>query len=141
MIRFMHPAKRQLAENILNIPQKRALKKLIGFLYPEEINNVFNAVDLTKKQGMRDYTILHLLFDSGARASEITTLELDYFDHRNKTLAILGKGNRYRLINLWPKTTVNGHEEVSHLWSSKLSHTDSFYKFSLFLFFSFPFNL
>lgn len=105
MIRFMHPAKRQLAENILNIPQKRALKKLIGFLYPEEINKVFDAVDLTKKQGMRDYTILHLLFDSGARASEIATLELDYFDHRNKTLAILGKGNRYRLINLWPKTT------------------------------------
>jgi len=105
MIRFMHPTKRQLAENILNIPQKRALKKLIGFLYPEEINKVFNAVDLTKEQGMRDYTILHLLFDSGARASEIATLELDYFDHRNKTLAILGKGNRYRLINLWPKTT------------------------------------
>jgi site-specific recombinase XerD len=101
----MHPAKRQLAENILNIPQKRALKKLIGFWYPEEINKVFDAVDLTKKQGMRDYTILHLLFDSGARASEIATLELDYFDHRNKTLAILGKGNRYRLINLWPKTT------------------------------------
>jgi site-specific recombinase XerD len=105
MIRFMHPTKRQLAENILNIPQKRALKKLIGFLYPEEINKVFNAVDLTKKEGMRDYTILHLLFDSGARASEIATLEINYFDHRNKTLAILGKGNRYRLINLWSKTT------------------------------------
>ena len=105
MIRFMYPDKRQLAENILNIPQKRALKKLIGFMYPEEINKVFNAVDLTKKEGMRDYTILHLLFDSGARASEIATLELDYFDHKNKTLAILGKGNRYRLINLWTKTT------------------------------------
>ncbi len=53
---------------------------------------------------MRDYTILHLLFDSGARASEIATLNLDYFDHQNKILAIPGKGNRYRLINLWPKT-------------------------------------
>ena len=73
-------------------------------MYPEEINKVFNAVDLTKKEGMRDYTILHLLFDSGARASEIATLNLDYFYHQNKTLAILGKGNRYRLINLWPKT-------------------------------------
>ena len=104
MIRFMYPDKRQLAENILNIPQKRALKNLIGFLYPEEISKVFKAVDLTQKEGMRDYTILHLLFDSGARASEIATLNLDYFDHQNKTLAILGKGNRYRLINLWPKT-------------------------------------
>jgi len=104
MVRFMYPDKRQIAENILNIPQKRALKKLIGFLYPKEIKKVFNAVDLNKKEGMRDYTILHLLFDSGARASEIATLNLDYFDHQNKTLAILGKGNRYRLINLWPKT-------------------------------------
>ncbi len=104
MVRFMYPDKRQLAENILNIPQKRALKKIIGFLYPKEIKKVFNAVDLSKKEGMRDYTILHLLFDSGARASEIATLNLDYFDHQNKTLAILGKGNRYRLINLWPKT-------------------------------------
>jgi integrase/recombinase XerD len=104
MVRFMYPDKRQIAENILNIPQKRALKKLIGFLYPKEIKKVFNAVDLNKKEGMRDYTILHLLFDSGTRASEIATLNLDYFDHQNKTLAILGKGNRYRLINLWPKT-------------------------------------
>lgn len=104
MLRFMHPDKRQIADNILNIPQKRALKKLIGFLYPKEINKVFNAVDLTQKDGMRDYTILHLLFDSGARASEIATLNLDYFDYQNKTLAILGKGNRYRLINVWPKT-------------------------------------
>ena len=104
MIRFMYPDKRQIAENILNIPQKRALKKLIGFLYPEEIKKVFNAVDLTQSEGMRDYTILHLLFDSGARASEIATLNLDYFDYQNKTLAILGKGNRYRLINLWAKT-------------------------------------
>ena len=104
MLRFMYPDKRQIAENILNIPQKRDLKKLIGFLYPKEIKKVFNAVDLNKKEGMRDYTILHLLFDTGARASEIATLNLDYFDHQNKTLAILGKGNRYRLINLWPKT-------------------------------------
>ena len=48
--------------------------------------------------------ILNLLYDSGARASEIATLDLDYFDPRNETIAVLGKGNRYRLINLCPKT-------------------------------------
>jgi site-specific recombinase XerD len=105
MIRFIYPNKKHLAEVILNIPQKKFQKKLIGFLYPEEVMKVFNAVDLKKKEGMRDYTILHLLYDSGARASEIATLNLDYFDPENQTLAILGKGNRYRIINLWPKTT------------------------------------
>jgi len=105
MIRFMYPEKRKLAERILNIPQKRTQKQLIGFLYSEEILKVFETVDLKKSQGFRDYTILHLLHDSGARASEIATLNINYFDPENKTLAILGKGNRYRLIELWPKTT------------------------------------
>ena len=81
------------------------LEKLIGFLYPQEIFNVFNSVNIIKKDGLRDYTILHLLYDSGARATEIAALRLDYLDLSNRTLAILGKGNRYRQIELSPKTT------------------------------------
>ena len=105
MIRFMYPENRKLADSILNIPQKHAQKKLIGFLYPDEIIKVFDAVDLKKSQGLRDYAILHLLYDSGARASEIATLNLDYFDPENKTLVILGKGNHYRQIKLFSKTS------------------------------------
>ena len=104
MIRFMHPEKGKLAERILSIPQKRYQKPLIGFLYQDEILNVFESVDLRRKEGFRDYTLLHLLYDSGARASEIATLKLDYFNPQQKTLAILGKGNRFRLINLEHKT-------------------------------------
>ena len=104
MIRFMHPDKKRIAEVILNIPQKKAQKKIMGFLYPKEVMKVFEAVDFKKNEGMRDYTILHLLYDSGARASEIATLDLDYFDPVNETIAVLGKGNQYRLINLWPIT-------------------------------------
>jgi integrase/recombinase XerD len=103
MIRFMVPEQQAVADIILNIPQKRAQKPLIGFLYQDEILQVFQAVDLKRKEGFRDYALLHLLYDSGARASEITTLNLDYFDPQKKTLAILGKGNRFRLIQLEPK--------------------------------------
>jgi len=84
----------------------------MGFLYPDEILKVFKTVDLKKKEGMRDYTILHLLYDSGARASEIATLNFDYFDPMNETIAVLGKGNRYRLINLWPMT-VKQHPKMT----------------------------
>jgi site-specific recombinase XerD len=104
MIRFMHPEKRETAERILAIPQKRTQRKLIGFLHQEEILKVCASVDLKTNQGVRDYCLLHLLYDSGARASEIATLNLDCFDYHHKTLAILGKGNRYRLITLLPKT-------------------------------------
>jgi integrase/recombinase XerD len=105
MIRVLYPEHRQVAETIFSIPQKRTQKTLVGFLYPEEILNVFHAVNLKRKEGSRDYALLHLLFDSGARASEVATLNLEYFNPDQKTLAILGKGNRFRLIELEPKTT------------------------------------
>ena len=104
MIRLLHPEKQKLADTILFIPQKRSQRKLIGFLYPDEILKVFETVDLKKTDGVRDYTILNLLDDSGARASEIATLNLDYVDPKNQTLLIRGKGNRQRLIKLRPKT-------------------------------------
>lgn len=105
MIRLIYPEQRKLADSILSIPQKRFQKTLIGFLYHEEVLKVFQSVDLRRKEGFRDYTLLHLLYDSGARASEITTLNLDYFNPEEKTLAILGKGNRFRLIMLETKTS------------------------------------
>jgi site-specific recombinase XerD len=105
MIRFLYPEHKDLTERILSIPQKRFVKKFIGFLTHEEVMMVLDAVDLKKSGGFRDYTIIHLLYDSGARAGETASLRLEYFDSSQKTLAILGKGNRYRQIQLWPKTT------------------------------------
>ncbi len=104
MIRFIYPEQQKLTGAILAIPQKRSQRKLIGFLYPQEINKIFNKVQLEQKDGFRNYTLLHLLYDTGARATEIATLQLDYFDYENRTLAILGKGNRYRQVELLPKT-------------------------------------
>jgi site-specific recombinase XerD len=104
MIRFMHPDQRQLADKILSIPQKRSQRQLIGFLYPHEIDQILQAVDLNNALGVRDYCLMQLLYDSGARATEIATLNLDYFNAHNQTLAILGKGNRFRQIELETKT-------------------------------------
>ena len=106
MIRFMHPEKRDVVEKILAIPQKRYQRKLIGFLYPDEIFKVMQSVDLNSKEGFRDYCLLVLLYDSGARATEIATLNLDYFNSEKSTLAILGKGNRFRQITLMPETSI-----------------------------------
>lgn len=104
MIRFMYPQWSALMDKIIFIPQKRIQRKLIGFLYPEEIDKVLNAVDINTALGFRDHLILQLLFETGARASEIATLNLDYLNPEQCTLAILGKGNRFRQIELSPTT-------------------------------------
>ncbi len=104
MLRLLYPEQRKLAEVIVNIPQKRFGKRLIGYMDYDDLLQVFASVDLKKKEGVRDYTILHLLFDSGARASEIANLELQFFAHDKSTLMIKGKGDNYRLIELQTKT-------------------------------------
>jgi len=106
MIRFMHPEKKDVVEKILAIPQKRYQRKLIGFLYPDEIFKVMQSVNLYPKEGFRDYCLLVLLYDSGARATEVATLNLDYFNPEQRTLVILGKGNRFRQITLMPETCI-----------------------------------
>lgn len=104
MLKLFHSDYKMIADMIAHIPQKREHKPLIGFLYPDEILKIFDSVDVKCKDGFRDFAILHLLADSGARASEIASLKIDYFNSEQMTLGILGKGNRYRLIQLWPKT-------------------------------------
>ena len=98
MIRFMVPEKRELAQRILHIPQKRTQKRIISFLHPEEIDKVFQAVDLKKNQGFRDYTIVHLLYDSGARATEIAPLKHDSLDCKKRKLVIHGKANKIETV-------------------------------------------
>ena len=106
MIFLIYPEHKETAERILCIPQKRAQKNLVEYLSHEEVMKVFESVDFKRKEGFRDYTILNLLYDTGARASEIGVLMLDYFDPENKTLSIIGKGNRFRRVELWPKTVI-----------------------------------
>jgi integrase/recombinase XerD len=104
MIRFTHPQWSASMDKIVIIPQKRTQRQLVGFLYPEEIHQVLNTVNIDTAVGFRDYTILHLLFETGARASEMARLNLDYFNSEQGSLAILGKGNRFRQVDLSPTT-------------------------------------
>ena len=85
MIRLFYPDQTDLVEQIMKIPEKKA-QKTTHWIYVSRRNlKVFKSVDLRKKVGFRDYTILHLLYDSGARASEIANLNIDYFDAKHKT--------------------------------------------------------
>jgi site-specific recombinase XerD len=104
MLRLMHPEKRPIADAILDIPQKRETKKPIGWLYPDEVAAILKDVDLKRPLGFRDWCMLRLLYDSGARASEIANLNLDSFDPRDKTLSIMGKGARFRQIEIEDRT-------------------------------------
>ena len=57
MVRFIYPEQRKLTDAILAFPQKRSQRKLIGFLYPQEIYKILSMIQLTQKDGFRNYTV------------------------------------------------------------------------------------
>lgn len=47
---------------------------------------------------LRDHALLELLYGSGARVSEVCSLDLDDIDHDRRTLRLHGKGDKERVV-------------------------------------------
>lgn len=73
-------------------------KKLPKFLSLEQSINLLNAVDGQNKE--RDYCILTLFLNCGMRLSELVNINLNDIRYDDKTLKLLGKGNKERIIYL-----------------------------------------
>jgi site-specific recombinase XerD len=90
---------------IRSIPLKRTEHKTALYLEDDQMNAVLDAVDLGSRTGLRDRALLLLLYNTGARVSEIVTLRLDdlRLDH-SPQIRLFGKGGKIRSAPLWPET-------------------------------------
>lgn len=75
-------------------------KRSVEFLTSEEVQILFDILDLSKIQGLRDRAIYETLYSSGLRVSEIVSLNRDQVDLERKEFTVRGKGNKPRLIFL-----------------------------------------
>ena len=78
-------------------------KSLPKFLYPKEIDQLFNSVDKTTAIGRRDMVILELLYGSGLRVSELCSLSVESIDFSNEVVKVFGKGHKERLVPISTK--------------------------------------
>ncbi len=68
-------------------------------LYIEQIDNLFKLNSERKDEMvLRDQCILELLYATGVRVSELVSIKLNNIDIRNRTIRILGKGRKERLV-------------------------------------------
>lgn len=85
-------------------PEKIELPKIpersVEVLSRDELERIFAAVDIAKKQGPRDLAILHTLYSTGLRVSELTSLNRDDIDFKRREFMIRGKGNKPRIVFL-----------------------------------------
>lgn len=63
-----------------------------------ELERLFMAPDVTQKKGLRDRTILEVLFSTGLRVSELVSLNVSLIDLQSRRFEVTGKGGKKRIV-------------------------------------------
>jgi integrase/recombinase XerD len=73
-------------------------RPLPGSLTEAEVSALLRAPDVDDPVGLRDRTMLELLYASGLRVSELVGLVVSALNRRQGVLRVVGKGGRERLV-------------------------------------------
>ncbi len=92
-------------QRILAIPFKRTETREIANLDFKEIHALIRSVEVNRPNGLRDMALLSLMFNTGARVSEIVGLQTDDICLNVPfSVRLRGKGRKDRTCPLWPET-------------------------------------
>jgi site-specific recombinase XerD len=98
------PAHLSIIEQALAVPMKRFDRKMVGFVPKEQMQAVID-VPTDTWVGQRDRLMLTLMFNTGARVSEIVGVRVeDVVLGPTSSVRLHGKGHKQRTLPLW-KTT------------------------------------
>ncbi len=75
----------------------------IKHLEMDKLANLFKAVQTKNIMGVRDRTILEVLFSTGLRVSELVSLNKDKVNFASGEMSVLGKGSKVRVVFLSKK--------------------------------------
>lgn len=73
-------------------------RKLPDTLNIEEINQLIEAIDLSKPEGTRNKAMLETLYSCGLRVSELTNLQISNLYFKEGFVKVTGKGDKERLV-------------------------------------------
>jgi len=86
---------------IMSIKRKKTTTPEMAYLTVKGIELIFKQPDLKTKYGRRDFVLLALLYDSGARVQELIDITPSNIQFNDTTIVKLrGKGNKTRIVPL-----------------------------------------
>ena len=102
------------------MPMKRHERPMLGFLSREEIDAVLDAPEPYGWTGQRDRALLTMLYNTGARVSEVVTIRIkDVILNHSPCVHLHGKGRKNRSVPLWRSTA-----ELMRKWKRCLHSTE-----------------
>lgn len=95
--KFLYKKKKVHSNPMTLISNPKKEKILPKFLYVNEIEELLGEPDDTV-QGIRDHAIMEILYSTGIRVSELVNIKIGDIDFSNRTIRILGKGSKERIV-------------------------------------------
>lgn len=80
------------------VERPRLARKLPRVLTYEEVERLLAAPPMDTPRGVRDSAMIHLMYASGLRVSELCGLKLGELDRKVGTVSPLGKGGKRRVV-------------------------------------------
>ena len=94
-----------VAQRLLAIPVKRFERKAVEYLTQAQIQCLLDAPDPSTRVGLRDRVLLMVMYNTGARVSEIVALRIgDLQQAAGGSILVHGKGRKQRSVPLWKQT-------------------------------------
>ena len=107
----------QVIEGALAVPMKRFDKPMLGFLTRPEMQAILDAPDPASWAGRRDRAFFGVLYNTGARVSELIELRVgDVVLEASPAVHLRGKGRKERSVPLWRPTAA-----MLRAWMKQLS--------------------
>jgi len=95
---YKYLSKRSSYPNIMNdIKLPKKVKKLPSFVNYSDLEEILK-ISSEHKFGSRNNLIIELLYATGVRVSELVNIKLGDINFSDKTIRILGKGNKERIV-------------------------------------------
>ena len=92
-------AKRDIpALDSAKIELARTTRPQVNFLTAEEVERMLGTVDTSNPVGLRDRSVIELLFSGGLRVSELVSVNRDQINLERREFSIRGKGQKDRPI-------------------------------------------
>lgn len=95
-----------LQSELANVPKQNYEKSVVDFLSEEQLKILLAQPDINTKLGLRDSFLISLMYDAGARLSEVLNLKARNFElEQGKPFVYLtGKKNKIRTVPIMNKT-------------------------------------
>jgi integrase/recombinase XerD len=105
-----------IIEQALAVPMKRFDRPLLGFLTREEMQAILDSPDTATWAGQRDHALFTMLYNTGARVSEIIDLQVrNLILDTSPAIHLMGKGRKQRSVPLWRSTVT-----VMRAWKRRM---------------------